>query len=68
MTELRLWRLTRGLTLEIAAGQLGLSSSMLALIETTRLKPSSRQLDTLERGTGIERDLLLKPVRSRVKA
>lgn len=68
MTELRLWRSREGLSLAEASKRIGMSSSMLWMLETGRLKPSVEQSLKLREGTGIDPVMLLSPVRSRVKA
>jgi transcriptional regulator with XRE-family HTH domain len=67
MTELRLWRSRQGLSLAAASKRLGMSVSMLWMIETGRLKPSAVQSEKLREGTGIEPSALLRPIRSRVR-
>jgi transcriptional regulator with XRE-family HTH domain len=67
MTRLKLWRMQEGLTQSEAAQRLGLGESTLALLESGRMRPSSRQLKQLERSFR-DAGSLFDPVRDRVEA
>jgi transcriptional regulator with XRE-family HTH domain len=67
MIRLKLWRLQQGLTQGQAAQRLGIGESTLAILETARLRPTSRQLEQLRRTFGAGTDTLFEPVRERVE-
>lgn len=66
MTKLKMWRMEQGLSLDEAAGKIGLSRSSLHYIESGRLVPSQGQKDRLTAFFLADAETLLRSVRSGV--
>ena len=67
MLKFKLWRLQEGLTQEEAAGHLGIGVSTLAILESGRLRPTTRQIEQLRRTFGASAEALFEPVSERIE-